>query len=82
MIRAEQIILPTSVPDEVVEAAAIAGYEKSTGKTWEKAGYINQQNWRRATRAAIAAALNAWPGAVDCGDDWIDLPLKQEPRDE
>ncbi len=82
MIRAEMI------PDEVVEAAAIAGYEKSTGKTWEKAGYINQQNWRRATRAAIAAALSTWQGAeinqriCSRGTEYLILPLPQELRDE
>ncbi len=33
-------------------------------------------------KEAIAAALSAWPGAVDCGDGWIDIPLKQEASDE
>ncbi len=54
--------LAKQIPDEVVEAAAIAGYQKSTSKAWEKAGYINQQNWRRAALADLAAGLAVWPG--------------------
>jgi hypothetical protein len=37
---------------------------------------------RDGLRAAIAAALNAWPGTVDCGDGWIELPLLQEKVDD
>ena len=61
MIRAEQIILPTSVPDEVVEAAAKAAYENQRTRKWDRCGYVGQQQLRRDARAAIAAAINAWP---------------------
>ena len=80
MIRAEQI------PDEVVEAAA---------KTLMAPDYPNSwPAWMDEARAALAAALNAWPGAHtwDTGQVWhhpaIVLPLPQgaaaplEPRDE
>lgn len=74
MIRAEQI------PDEVVEAAARAYAILNEG---------HDEWWHlraERARAAIAAALNAWP---DAGieeyvnrDRGIFLPLPQEPRDE
>jgi hypothetical protein len=74
------------IPDEVVEAAAIAGYQKSTSKAWEKAGHINQQNWRRAALAALAAALNAWEGADEFEDadrrGYLTLPLPKDTADE
>ena len=62
------------IPDEVVEAACRA----YTSIMLEVAPEL-------AISEAIAAALNAWPGA---GTDWIEqdtvliLPLPQEPRDE
>jgi hypothetical protein len=56
------MITPEQIPDEVVEAAAVAAYETLRPRKWEKAGYINQQQCRRDARAAIAAALAAWPG--------------------
>ncbi len=74
MIRAEQI------PDEVVEAAARAYAILNEG---------HDEWWHlraERTRAAIAAALNAWPDAgieeYVNGDRGIFLPLPQEPRDE
>ncbi len=48
------MINPAQIPDEVVEAAARAiGEETYVG---------NKQTLRDAGRAAIAAALNTWPG--------------------
>jgi hypothetical protein len=67
------IILPTSVPDEVVEAAVKRYYEAAQG-----IGY------KGAMRAGLAAALNAWPDAgieeYVNGDRGIFLPLPQEPQ--
>ena len=71
MIRAEQI------PDEVVEAAA-----KAIG---EETYVSNRQTLKDAARAAIAAALNSWPGSCNVActlADMLLLPLPQEPRDE
>lgn len=57
MIRADMI------PDEVVEAAARAAWKLKDQRLWEilKA---TQPNWRDEAREALAASLNAWPGAV------------------
>jgi hypothetical protein len=69
------MIDPAQIPDEVVEAAAKAiGEETYVG---------NKQTLRDAARAAIAAALNAWPYAeIDSqyDVDFLILPLTQEPR--
>ena len=82
--------LAKQIPDEVVEAAAVAAYETLRPRKWEKAGYINQQQCRRDARAALAAALNAWEGAVkesdQMGGNWhrliLPLPLPKEGADE
>ncbi len=72
MIRAEQI------PDEVVEAAA-----KAIG---EETYVSNRQTLKDAARAAIAAAINAWPGAEVAAwyhaDKTLILPLPQEASDD
>jgi hypothetical protein len=63
------MITPEQIPDEVVEAAAM-----------QLPGMAGHQ---RYVRAAIAAALNAWPGIeihTDGTEDWIELTLTQEPR--
>ena len=65
MIRAEQI------PDEVVEAAAKADYEawrdyvdlRDETLDWGCLEEEEREGKRICARAAIAAALNAWPGA-------------------
>jgi len=51
------------IPPEVVEAAArqICGYERDQDMEWRE--YIGH------ARAAIAAALNAWPNAKTLRDD-------------
>ena len=63
------MIDPAQIPDEVVEAAARARYEAMRARH----GMINFPSWDEIKdplrqfvldeeRAAIAAALNAWPG--------------------
>jgi hypothetical protein len=65
------VINPAQIPDEVVEAAAKAAWEtKYKGLGWlldcpEK----HKVQWRDRARAAIAAALNAWPNAKTLRDD-------------
>jgi len=54
------------IPPEVVEAAAKAAYEMDAGSpsdTWQQAAKLAKVIYRGQARAAIAAALNAWPGA-------------------
>ena len=96
MIRAEMI------PDEVVEAAARADYEMIRGEAVADHGIVAERwycPWKEASddakayhmdhaRAAIAAALSAWPGAFPWtfngplpGTGFV-LPMPQEPRDE
>jgi hypothetical protein len=65
------MIDPAQIPDEVVEAAAKAIGEET------------YETLRDAARAAIAAALAAWPHAeIDSqyDVDFLILPLTQEPR--
>ena len=97
VIRPDQI----PIPDEVVEAAARAAYEvahkidcSSDPDQWVDAVNEYKEHWRQQARAALAAALSAWPGAtVRDGTAYqsgkpvmklgqIILPLPQEPRDE
>jgi hypothetical protein len=70
------------IPDEVVEAAARA-IEKSL-KT-ARITLESEDGYKPEARAAIAAALNAWPGMETLewplGADLI-LPLPQETSDE
>jgi hypothetical protein len=61
------------IPDEVVDAADAALREYPD---WDQRGLIS---------AALAAALNAWEGAVhghrkDDGTPFVKLPLPKEPR--
>ena len=80
------LIKPDMIPDEVVEAAAKAAYENQRTRKWDRCGYVGQQQLRRDARAAIAAAINAWPGAEVVewyhADKTLILPLPQDPRDE
>lgn len=91
MIRAEQI------PDEVVEAGART-ICVGDGRDPEQLVYLpvasgdrprRIERWnayKEEARAAIAAAINAWPGAEVAAwyhaDQTLILPLPQEPRDE
>ena len=67
MIRAEMI------PDEVVEAAARAIADDAK-LNWDDVLYAHNV-MRGEARAAIAAALNAWPGALISPDEVIDGEL-------
>jgi hypothetical protein len=83
MITAEQI------PPEVVEVAARALADDAL-LNWADVPYAHNV-MRGEARAAIAAALNAWPNAKTLRDDGrrqtyivpaIILPLPQQARDE
>jgi hypothetical protein len=79
------MIDPKMIPDEVVEAAARAIGEYYTSKEWFEIARGSRDVWHNAARAAIAAALTAWPGAYKSdpalfGHKLI-LPLTQEARD-
>jgi len=71
------------IPDEVVEAAARAIAESlRTARLTTEA----QDGYKPEARAAIAAALNAWPNAETVGwyhpDHTLILPIPQKARDE
>jgi hypothetical protein len=81
------------IPPEVVEAAARAAWEtKYKGLGWLLDCPVKHKvQWRDRARAAIAAALNAWPNAKTLRDDGrrqtyivpaLILPLPQEASDE
>lgn len=86
MIRAEMI------PDEVVEAAARALSEAELWPgVWSRLDSVVQDAFTAQARAAIAAALNAWPGALISPDEVIDgellppiisLPFLQKERSD
>lgn len=53
------------IPDEVVEAAAMilhANNEVLEDVPWDDLGDYDRDTYRAEARAAIAAALKAWPG--------------------
>lgn len=88
-----QVITPDMIPDEVVEAAAIILMgrlmvsQQDALRVWSGMYEPEKDQFRRESRAAIAAAINAWPGVevVDkvVGDDVaLLLPLPQEDGDE
>jgi len=71
------MIDPAQIPDEVVEAAVNA----YAGAIWD--ADAKPLDYQHAMTAAIAAALNAWPGVQPIGEDYIGgkglwLPLPQE----
>lgn len=70
------MIRPDQIPDEVVEAAAMA-FAYHEGYTWGSSG-LDHDAILETARAAIAAALNAWPGARRMGNGvpWSDKPLR------
>lgn len=71
------MITPEMIPDEVVEAAART-YAYYECYTWGSSG-LRHDGLRESARAAIAAALNAWPGAKPKLDGrYFLLPLPQE----
>lgn len=85
------------IPPEVVEAAAWAVYETwcavhgitKTAQPWDEIDEEERAACFAEARAAIRAALNAWPGVF--GTELEDhtgvyrriiLPLPREPRDD
>lgn len=81
MIKTEQI------PDKVVEATAWAMCDDINGEgCWDETPFRHRPMWRSAARAAIAAALNAWPDAEldECmwkdGPNFLILHLTQEKK--
>ena len=78
MIRADQF------PPEVVEAAAISLAEGRLPEySWADLDDEMREFYREDARAAIAAAINAWPGVernfwADDGAQVIILPLPTE----
>jgi hypothetical protein len=97
------VIDPAMIPDEVVEAAARAEYEVwrhdcagelaldlEMYRLWDQLEPDEHDVLRGEARAAIAAALNAWPVAhysdVEFADgrafDTLVLPLPQEDSDK
>ena len=82
MIDAEQI------PDEAAKAAAKAMIQLSPSLNWDNMPGFHSI-WLEDARAAIAATLNAWPGAGThvyyrnrIHTRELTLPLPQEARDE
>ena len=90
------MIRPDQIPDEVVEAAARADYEMTRAEAiydhgaiaetmycpWEEVSPDAKKYYMDHARAAIAAALSAWPAwaispyaPVEIGKDYIILPL-------
>lgn len=74
------------IPDEVVEAAAeriwLSDYP---GDPWMRTSELTKRIYRDVARAAIAAALAAWPGMHPASDPppaRLILPLPQEPRND
>jgi hypothetical protein len=89
------MIDPKQIPDEVVEAAARRehdmDFEASGDLHWPAWGTLSDamRAWRKKRcRAAIAAALNAWEGAVkesdQMGGNWhrLILPLPKDAANE
>ncbi len=73
------------IPDEVVEAAAMA-FAYHEGYTWGSSG-LDHDAILETARAAIAAALNAWPEAWTSkemigGQPYLLLPLPQEKQND
>ena len=80
------MIRPDQIPDDVVEAGARAmcrkAYERLPSFDWEQsmADEWDGAYWRGCSRAAIAAAFSAWPGAEHLAKTsiWIsgaDVPI-------
>ena len=89
------MINPAQIPPEVVEAAAVTLMgrlmvsREDAARLWAGLYEPEKEQFRREARAAIAAALAAWPGmhkghqCTGCGGDpQIILPIPQEASDE
>ncbi len=85
------MIKPEMIPDVSVEAAARAIGEYYTSKEWFEIARGSRDVWHNAARAALSAALAAWPGVdyrpgAQVTKTWRDpgkiiLPLPQEKSD-
>ena len=84
-------ITADQIPPEVVEAAAIADFKAwreyhNRTEEWGDLLPEEQESYRVAARAAIAAGLAAWPMAevphVENAPAFIILPLPTEASDE
>jgi len=83
------VIKPEQILDEVIETTAWAMCDDINGEgCWDETPFRHRPMWRSAARAAIAAALNAWPGAFPHtfrgpleGYGYI-LPLTHENNDD
>jgi hypothetical protein len=74
-----------TIPPEVVEAAAREICKRDCGFSLDALDRPTKDKWRDTARAAIAAALAAWPGMAIrvMPYDALILPLpQQEARDE
>jgi len=60
------MIRPEDIPEEVVEAAAMALYDDLRADIdpldWTEIGDWRRAYFRKEARASIAAAIAAWPG--------------------
>lgn len=82
------MINPDMIPPEVMEAAARAVYETwcavngvtETSLPWSEIDDEEREACFAEARAAIAAALAAWPDSILMPAELI-LPLPQETRD-
>lgn len=86
------MLKPEQIPDGVVEATAWAMCDDINGEcAWDETPFRHRPMWRSAARAAIAAAINAWPRselvfrlphrhAVSYSNPAIILPLPKEPE--
>jgi hypothetical protein len=84
------MINPAQIPDEVVEAAA-RGLARYNCDQWDSDPERFWPHFADQARAAITAAINAWPGMLHRGknaylanvaDEHLILPLPTEARDE
>lgn len=86
------MIKPEQVPDEAVEAAAMARYADQCAfvsqfqgwPAWDDMAEQIRAIYRSEFRLQMVAALNAWPGMQQRIhiEQAIILPLPQEMRDE
>lgn len=72
-----------TIPDEVVEAAARAFIERRVdAAVWPHFSDERKRGYQEEMRAAIIAALKAWPGMHWVGNIGIHLPRTQETDNE
>ena len=83
------MIKPSDIPDEVVEAAAIAEYEawrdrcelRNDTLEWDDIEEDHREEHRANARVVITAAIKAWPGvAWQTGGNGTERPLLPLPQ--